>query len=137
VHVTSGWVGFEWHGRESFIPAGAMCITRPGRGPGTPHYEDTSDAFRLALDTIDLRRGSTEMLSAALDRALGRHITINATGAVAAVLADVGIPAEIMRGFALTARCAGLVGHIHEEQQQPAMVTIWEAAERAVPYKEK
>jgi citrate synthase len=75
-----------------------------------------------------------EMLSAALDRALGRHITINATGAVAAVLADVGIPAEIMRGFALAARCAGLVGHIHEEQQHPAMVTIWEAAERAVPY---
>jgi citrate synthase len=75
-----------------------------------------------------------EALSAALDRALGRHLTINATGAVAAVLADVGVPAAIMRGFVLVARCAGLVGHVHEEQQRPAMVSIWEAAERAVPY---
>jgi len=77
------------------------------------------------------------ILSAALDRALGRHLTINATGAVAAVLADVGVPAEIMRGFALVARCAGLVGHIHEEQHRPAMEKIWEAAERAVPYAAK
>ena len=75
-----------------------------------------------------------ELLSAALDRALGRHLTINATGAVAAVLGDVGVPAAIMRGFVLIARCAGLVGHVHEEQQHPAMVSIWEAAESAVPY---
>jgi citrate synthase len=73
-------------------------------------------------------------LGAALDTALGRHVTINATGAVAAALADCGVPVGIMRGFAVVARCAGLVGHIHEEQQRPAMRTIWETAERAVPY---
>ena len=33
--------------------------------------------------------------------------------------------AEIMRGFALIARCAGLVGHIHEEQHEPAMRAMW------------
>jgi hypothetical protein len=32
VEVTSGWVGFEWQGRESFIPIGAVCVTRPGLG---------------------------------------------------------------------------------------------------------
>jgi citrate synthase len=77
---------------------------------------------------------AVERLSAALDAALGRHLTINATGAVAAVLADCGIPVEIMRGFALVARCAGLVGHLHEEQHRPAMRAMWEAAARAVPY---
>jgi citrate synthase len=50
------------------------------------------------------------------------------------VLADAGIPIAIMRGFALVARCAGLVGHVAEEQREPAMRSIWEAAERAVPY---
>jgi citrate synthase len=59
-----------------------------------------------------------EALSAALDRHKGKHITINATGAIAAILLDAGAPAEILRGFALIARCAGLVGHVHEEQQQ-------------------
>ena len=44
------------------------------------------------------------------------------------------MPAEIMRGFALISRCAGLVGHVYEEQQKPAMRAIWEAAEKAVPY---
>ena len=75
-----------------------------------------------------------ETLSVALDRALGRHLTINATGAVAAALRDIAVPTEIMRGFALIARCAGLVGHLHEEQKRPAMSTIWEAAEKAIPY---
>jgi hypothetical protein len=73
VRVTSGWVGFEWRGRESFIPVGAMCITRPGLGPGTPHFDDeqTSDAFRAALETIDLGRGSPATQTAAVDRIIG------------------------------------------------------------------
>ena len=44
-----------------------------------------------------------------MDAAKGRHVTINATGAVAAVLSDLGYPAQIMRGFSLIARAAGLV----------------------------
>ena len=39
-----------------------------------------------------------------------------------------------MRGFAIISRAAGLVGHVHEEQQKPAMGAIWEAADGAVPY---
>lgn len=73
-------------------------------------------------------------LSAAVDRSSGKHVTVNATGAVAACLGDCGVPAEIMRGFALITRCAGLVGHVHEEQQRPALRAIWESAEHAVTY---
>ena len=75
-------------------------------------------------------------LATAVDAAHGKHVTINATGAIAAALADAGVPVEIMRGFALIARCAGLVGHVHEEQRSPSLRPIWEAAERAVPYEE-
>ncbi len=110
--------------------------------PGFGHPSHTPDDPRTPRLLAIAREGGVagrhiaaiEALSAALDRALGRHVTINATGAVAAALADCGIPVEIMRGFALIARCAGLVGHVHEEQQRPAMTSIWEAAERAVPY---
>ena len=73
-------------------------------------------------------------LSGAVDETYGKHITINATGAIAAALGDCGVPAPIMRGFALITRCAGLVGHIREEQEKPAMRALWEAADRAVPY---
>ncbi|HEX5101642.1 MAG TPA: citryl-CoA lyase [Polyangiaceae bacterium] len=77
---------------------------------------------------------AVELLSAAIDATYGKHITLNATGAIAAVLADAGIPRQILRGFALIARAAGLVGHVHEEQQKPAMRAIWEAGDAAVPY---
>jgi citrate synthase len=79
---------------------------------------------------------SLEALARAVDEAFGKHITVNATGAVAALLADCGVPREILRGFAVVARCAGLVGHVHEEQTKPAMRAIWENAERAVPYRD-
>jgi citrate synthase len=102
----------------------------------TPEDPRSARLFALAREhgVAGPHIAAVQTLSAALDDALGRHLTINATGAVAACLRDVGVPAEIMRGFALVARCAGLVGHIHEEQQRPAMTTIWEAAEQAVPY---
>ncbi|MCB9676658.1 MAG: citryl-CoA lyase [Alphaproteobacteria bacterium] len=73
-----------------------------------------------------------ELLSATIDRESGKHVTINATGAIAAVLSDCDVPAEILRGFALISRCAGLVGHIREEQVEPAMHAMWHGAESAV-----
>jgi hypothetical protein len=53
VEVITGWVGFEWDGREAFIPAGARCATRPGIGPGTPYFADLPNRSRAALEVID------------------------------------------------------------------------------------
>jgi len=75
-----------------------------------------------------------ETLSTIVDQVHGKHLTINATGAVAAVLLEIGVAPEIMRGFAVIARAAGLVAHVAEEQTAPAARTIWDAAEQAVPY---
>ena len=54
LRVTSGWVELQLKDRISMVPAGAACETRPGIGPGTPYFEDASDAFRLALKQVDL-----------------------------------------------------------------------------------
>jgi hypothetical protein len=70
VQVTSGWVGFEWGGRESLIPAGAMCLTRPRFGPGTPYYTDVTAGFRAALETLDFGGGDSSGRRVALDRIL-------------------------------------------------------------------
>jgi hypothetical protein len=53
IRTTLGWVGFHLNGRDSFIPAGAMCSTRPNVGPGTPYFEDASPQFREALAIFD------------------------------------------------------------------------------------
>ncbi|MEP6920002.1 MAG: FecR domain-containing protein [bacterium] len=53
LHVTSGWVALQLKDRESVVPAGAACATRPGIGPGTPYFEDSSALFRQALAKVD------------------------------------------------------------------------------------
>lgn len=53
LRVTHGWVGFERDGRESYIPKGAVCATRPGIGPGTPYYEDAPSGYGEALTILD------------------------------------------------------------------------------------
>ena len=70
LHVTMGWVAFEWQGRESFVPAEAKCVTRPALGPGTPYFGDASPEFQLALASFDT--GQTDALDAVLAQARKR-----------------------------------------------------------------
>ncbi|MGI9166441.1 MAG: zf-HC2 domain-containing protein [Pyrinomonadaceae bacterium] len=60
LRVTSGWVALELKDRESIVPAGAACATRPGIGPGTPYFEDASEIFRKALSKLDFEPRDTE-----------------------------------------------------------------------------
>ena len=70
LRVTTGWVGFRLRDRQALIPAGAMCRTRAGLGPGTPYFEDAPPGLRSALDTIDFAAADRAARDAAIDRAL-------------------------------------------------------------------
>ena len=74
------------------------------------------------------------LLAAEVDAAWGRHLTINATGAIAALLGEIGVPREVARGIAVVSRAAGLVGHIREEQLDPSARHIWDTVAGAIPY---
>ncbi len=63
LRVTSGWVALQLKDRESIVPAGAACETRPGIGPGTPYFEDSSTVFREALKKIDFDNDSGALIS--------------------------------------------------------------------------
>lgn len=69
VQVNTGWVSFARDGRESFIPAGAACQTRPGLGPGTPYREQAAPAFRHALQEFDFGQGGGGALENVLSQA--------------------------------------------------------------------
>ncbi|MGV2896044.1 citryl-CoA lyase [Achromobacter sp. AGC78] len=84
------------------------------------------------LDGASLR--ALRLLASAVDETYGKHITINATGAVAALLSEIGVPTNLMRGFAVISRAAGLVSHVAEEQQSPSGRYIWETIDHAIPY---
>jgi hypothetical protein len=53
LRVTHGWIEFNWKGRDSLVPTGAVAVTRAGLGPGTPFFEDSTGEFRQALLAYD------------------------------------------------------------------------------------
>jgi citrate synthase len=61
-----------------------------------------------------------DALGAALERATGRENLrrANVTGALAAILLDLGFPWQSIRGIVIAARSLGLTAHIVEELQQ-------------------
>ncbi len=73
-------------------------------------------------------------MSKKIDEAAGKHITINATGALAALLLEIGIAPSIVRAIAVVSRCAGLVGHILEEKKTTSSRVIINKAREAIPY---
>jgi hypothetical protein len=66
--VSAGWVALEWKGRESLVPAGAMCRTKASAGPGTPYFGDSSEAFRQALLSFDFANGGAGALQEVLSQ---------------------------------------------------------------------
>ncbi|MBX9738978.1 MAG: citryl-CoA lyase [Beijerinckiaceae bacterium] len=75
-------------------------------------------------------------LSSVIDEMAGRHVTINATGALAALLLEIGIAPAIVRAIAVVSRSGGLVGHILEEQQTSSARHLVKAARETIPYRD-
>jgi citrate synthase len=116
--------------RKQFLPGFGHPHHRPD-DPRPGALFSTARAVGVSGRYLDILLA----LGQEVDRAFGRHITINATGAIAAVLLEIGLPSELMRGFAVVSRAAGLVGHLYEEQRTPAGRAIWNASDAAVAYK--
>lgn len=71
-----------------------------------------------------------EAVAAAYERQQGRRLPVNGAGAAGAVLADLGLPVEMGRGFAVLARTAGLVAHLAEEQEWPLGPSLYAELDR-------
>ena len=65
---------------------------------------------------------------------LGKTLPLNGAGVCGAVLADLGLPMGVLRGVALLARCAGLLGHLVEEQNDPVGIDIYMNVDRNTDY---
>ncbi|MBI5087670.1 MAG: citryl-CoA lyase [Actinobacteria bacterium] len=65
---------------------------------------------------------------------LGKTLPLNGAGVCGAVLADADLPLGIIRGFALLARCAGLVGQLAEELADPIGMQIYMNVDRNTDY---
>jgi citrate synthase len=110
----------------------------PGLGHPVHKVGDprTPVIYRIAAESGTL--GPHLQLFAAVGRVhpaiLERTLVLNGAGVCGAALADIGFPASSLRGLALLARTAGLLGHLAEEQRQPIGDTIYANVDRAAKY---
>ncbi len=111
-------------------------------GFGHPHYhpEDprASRLFEIAAEA-GMRGPYTELittLSSEIDKAAGKHVTLNVTGAMAALLCEIGFPVGVLRGVTVVARAGGLVAHILEEQERHAGAEIMNRVDETIVYED-
>ena len=55
----------------------------------------------------------------------GQPLPVNATGAIGALLCELGFDTRVARGLGAIARAVGLVGHIREEMDNPMARELW------------
>jgi citrate synthase len=112
----------------------AVKMKRRLPGFGHPYYHPT-DPRTVRLMDIAAANGLkgphielVHILSEELDRASGKHLTLNVTGALGALLCELGFPAAAMRGLAVVSRAAGLVAHTVEEAAHPITPALMDFA---------
>jgi citrate synthase len=110
----------------------------PGLGHPVHKVQDprTARIYELAEETGLLGAHLTKLraVAAAYAGQTGRELPINGAGVAGAALADLGFPAPLLRGFALLARTAGLLGHLAEEMQSPIGMRLYREVDERAKY---
>jgi citrate synthase len=107
-------------------------------GLGHPVHRETDPrvprmyALAAELDLLGPHLRVLELVAEVQAQQSGRLLPINGAGAAGAALADLGFDWRIIRGFALLARTAGILGHLAEEMREPMAPSLWQAVEQDV-----
>lgn len=114
----------EFRDRRAAIPGVGHPVHRP-EDPRAVRLFGLADELGVAGRHARLQRAIGE----AADAALGRHLPINVTGAIGAIVSDLGVPWQVARGFPLVSRAVGLIAHIREELDTPIARHVWHEVE--------
>lgn len=101
----------------------------PGLGHPIHKQADPRTARLLAIAAEHGFRGNhvrlLEAVAAEAERALGRHLPINVSGAIGAIASELGMDWRVSRGIGLIARTIGLIAHLLEEIRSPLARELW------------
>jgi citrate synthase len=118
------------------------AANRPVPGFGHPIHRGGDPRVKRLIAIVKAAGARGEHLAslAALERCIhkeiGKDLVTNISAALAAAMGEAGVPALAMRGIIMTARCAGLAGHVYEESQDPVAPAMWRAIESQIRYDE-
>jgi citrate synthase len=130
--------GYDELALEAVRKARAAKKFVPGLGHPVHKVRDPRTPVLIKIAGEEGLRGPHLRLFEAIGRVhpqvLGRTLPLNGAGACGAVLADLGLPLSLLRGFALLARAAGLLGQLAEEQRMPIANDIYLSVDRNATY---
>jgi citrate synthase len=130
--------GFDELALEAVQQARAAKKFIPGLGHPVHKVRDPRTPVLISIAEEEGLRGPHLRLFEAIGRVhpqvLGRTLPLNGAGTCGAVLADLGLPLAMLRGFALLARAAGLLGQLAEEQRMPIANDIYMHVDRNATY---
>ena len=131
-------VGWDELGRVAVREAREAGSYVPGLGHPVHKVEDPRTPRLMAIAKEAGTLGPHLRLFGAIGRVheevLGRHLPLNGAGVCGAALADIGIPLAMLRGVALLARTAGLLGQLAEEQRRPVGMDVYLSVDRHATY---
>lgn len=137
---TSGFTDKQWDAAALTLLTQTKQSGRRVPGLGHPVHklrDPRTDVIIRIADEQGLR-GAHLRLFEAIGRTngqvLGKDLPLNGAGVAGAALADLGLPIELLRGFALLARTAGLIGHLAEERINPIAPAIYAEVDRNAVY---
>jgi citrate synthase len=111
----------------------APGIGHPQHSAGDPRADvlmALADEKQVSGDHVRMLRA----MAAAAPSVMGRVLPINVSGAIPAVMLDVGYPLGAMKGLPVLARTASLIAHLYEETQRPIGFIMSNHADLAISY---
>jgi citrate synthase len=130
--------GWDALALEAVIATKAAKRFVPGLGHPVHKVGDPRTPVLIGIAEDEGLRGPHLRLFEAIGRVheqvLGRRLPLNGAGVCGAALADLGLPVELLRGFALLARAAGLLGQLAEERRRPIGMDAYLAVDRNAVY---
>lgn len=130
--------GFDALARRVVTDQRAAGKYVPGLGHPVHKHGDPRTPVLLAIAQDAGQRGPHLRLFEAVGRVapqvLGRSLPLNGAGVCGAALCDIGIDVAMLRGVALLARTAGLLGHLAEEMRRPIGHELYQQVDRATEY---
>lgn len=112
----------------------------PVPGYGHPQHSAGDPRAARLLQLADERGVAGEhirMLNVVLGlipEIMGKALPVNVSGAIPAVMLDVGYPLAALKGIPILARTAGLIAHLKEESERPIGFVLANHAAQAIDY---
>lgn len=130
--------GWDALARECVTATRAAARFVPGLGHPVHKVSDPRTPRLIAIATENGTLGPHLRLFQAIGRVapevLGRSLPLNGAGVCGATLADLGVPLPMLRGVALLARAAGLLGQLAEEHRDPIGMDVYLSVDRNAVY---